>query len=188
MAKDLNRFYKKNLNKPFKAINKGKGSNYDPVTIADKKFEKFIRSKINKKYPSHSIVGEEFGKKETKSDYSWVIDPIDGTRSFVIGNPSWSNLVAVCYKGQPIFGLANFPELNKFYINKNTKEAFLFRDNKKTKLRSSKEKTISSKTSRKAFVFFRKYQHRYNLSFNKNIFLDQNCCPKKIRTRCHCAQ
>ena len=48
LAKDLNRFYKKNLNKPFKAINKGKGSNYDPVTIADKKFEKFIRSKINK--------------------------------------------------------------------------------------------------------------------------------------------
>ena len=142
LAKDLNRFYKKNLNKPFKAINKGKGSNYDPVTIADKKFEKFIRSKINKKYPSHSIVGEEFGKKETKSDYSWVIDPIDGTRSFVIGNPSWSNLVAVCYKGQPIFGLANFPELNKFYINKNTKEAFLFRDNKKTKLRSSKEKNF----------------------------------------------
>ena len=142
LAKDLNRFYKKNLNKPFKAINKGKGSNYDPVTIADKKFEKFIRSKINKKYPSHSIVGEEFGKKETKSDYSWVIDPIDGTRSFVIGNPSWSNLVAVCYKGQPIFGLANFPELNKFYINKNTKEAFLFRNNKKIKLRSSKEKNF----------------------------------------------
>ena len=42
LAKDLNRFYKKNLNKPFKAFNKGKGSNYDPVTIADKKFEKFI--------------------------------------------------------------------------------------------------------------------------------------------------
>ena len=81
LAKDLNRFYKKNLNKPFRAFNKGKGSNYDPVTIADKKFEKFIRSKINKKYPSHSIVGEEFGKKVTKSDYSWVIDPIDGTRS-----------------------------------------------------------------------------------------------------------
>ena len=66
LAKDLNKFYKKNLNKPFKAFNKGKGSNYDPVTMADKKFEKFIRSKINKKYPSHSIVGEEFGKKTNK--------------------------------------------------------------------------------------------------------------------------
>ena len=44
LAKDLNRFYKKNLNKPFKAINKGKGSNYDPVTIADKKFEKFVNN------------------------------------------------------------------------------------------------------------------------------------------------
>ena len=43
LARDLNKFYKKNLNKPFKAFNKGKGSNYDPVTLADKKFEKFIR-------------------------------------------------------------------------------------------------------------------------------------------------
>ena len=60
LAKDLNRFYKKNLNKPFKAFNKGKGSKYDPVTIADKKFEKFIRLKINKKYPSPIVISNNF--------------------------------------------------------------------------------------------------------------------------------
>ena len=105
------------MNKKFKAKNKGSDSNYDPVTIADKKFEKFIRTKISKRFPQHSIIGEEFGLKNKKSDYSWVIDPIDGTRSFVIGYPSWSNLIAFCYKNKPIMGLANFPILNKFYIN-----------------------------------------------------------------------
>ena len=142
LAIKLTKYYYSKLNKPFKVSNKLKGRGYDPVTNADKAFERFIRKEISNRYPSHQIKGEEFGEKKTKSDFTWVIDPIDGTRSFVIGNPSWSNLVAVCYKGQPIFGLANFPELNKFYINKNTKEAFLFRDNKKTKLRSSKEKNF----------------------------------------------
>ena len=116
LARDLNKFYKLKLNKKFKAKNKGSDSNYDPVTIADKKFEKFIRTKIINKFPKHSIIGEEFGLKNKKSDYSWVIDPIDGTRSFVIGYPSWSNLIAFCYKDKPIMGLANFPILNKFYI------------------------------------------------------------------------
>ena len=139
LAKDLNRFYKKNLNKPFKAFNKGKGSNYDPVTIADKKFEKFIRLKVNKKYPSHSIIGEEFGKKVTKSDYSWVIDPIDGTRSFVIGNPSWSNLVSLNYKDEPILGLANFPILKKYYFNISNNKAYVYENGKKRKIKVNKK-------------------------------------------------
>ena len=67
LARDLNRFYKLKLNKKFKAKNKGTESSYDPVTIADKKFEKFIRSKISRKFPSHSIIGEEFGIKNKNS-------------------------------------------------------------------------------------------------------------------------
>ena len=82
LAKDMTRFYYLKLNKPFKAINKSKGKGYDPVTKADRAFEKFIRTKILKKFPSHEIIGEEFGHKKTKSDFTWVIDPIDGTRSF----------------------------------------------------------------------------------------------------------
>ena len=137
LARDLNKFYKLKLNKKFKAKNKGTESSYDPVTIADKKFERFIRSKISRKFPNHSIIGEEFGIKNKKSEYTWVIDPIDGTRSFVIGYPSWSNLIALCYKDKPIMGLANFPILNKFYINQDEKTAFLFSGNKKIKLKSS---------------------------------------------------
>ena len=152
LARDLNKFYKLKLNKKFKAKNKGSDSNYDPVTIADKKFEKFIRTKISKKFPQHSIIGEEFGLKNKKSDYSWVIDPIDGTRSFVIGYPSWSNLIAFCYKNKPIMGLANFPILNKFYINQDSKKAFLFNGNKKIKLRSS-----NCKKFKYAKINYRKY-------------------------------
>ena len=117
LAKKLTNFYFSKLNKPFKVSNKLRGKGYDPVTSADKAFEKFIRSKISKRFPTHKIIGEEFGASKSKSDFSWVIDPIDGTRSFVIGNPTWSNLIGLNYKNQPIVGLANFPILKKYYIN-----------------------------------------------------------------------
>ena len=113
LAKELTRFYTSKLSKSFKVTNKLKGRGYDPVTSSDKAFERFIRSKITKKFPNHQIIGEQFGKKKSDSNYSWVIDPIDGTRSYVIGNPSWSNLISLNYKGDPILGLANFPELKK---------------------------------------------------------------------------
>ncbi|MDP6785274.1 MAG: inositol monophosphatase family protein, partial [Alphaproteobacteria bacterium] len=81
LAKDITKFYNLKLNKTFKTINKSKNKGYDPVTKADRAFEKFIRSKIQKKFPKHEIIGEEFGHKKSKSDFTWVIDPIDGTRS-----------------------------------------------------------------------------------------------------------
>ena len=84
LAKELTSFYYKKLDRPFKVINKSKKKGYDPVTLADKSFEKFIRSKINKKFPDHQIIGEELGYKKTKSDFTWILDPIDGTRSFIL--------------------------------------------------------------------------------------------------------
>ena len=135
LAKELTRFYNKKLSKSFQVTNKLKGRGYDPVTSSDKAFEKFIRSKITKKFPEHQIIGEEFGKKISKSEYSWVIDPIDGTRSYVIGNPSWSNLISLNYKGIPIIGLANFPLLKKYYINFNHKIAYKFENGKRKKIK-----------------------------------------------------
>ena len=135
LAKELTRFYNKKLSKSFQVTNKLKGRGYDPVTSSDKAFERFIRSKITKKFPGHQIIGEEFGKKISKSEYSWVIDPIDGTRSYVIGNPSWSNLISLNYKGIPIIGLANFPSLKKYYINFNHKIAYKFENGKRKKIK-----------------------------------------------------
>ena len=125
LARDLTNFYYKKLDKPFKVVNKLKGKGYDPVTSSDKAFEKFIRLKIKKKFPSHEIIGEEYGYKKTKSDFTWIIDPIDGTRSYVIGNPTWSNLISLNYKGSPILGLANFPKLKKYYYNISDKVAYV---------------------------------------------------------------
>ena len=135
LAKELTRFYNKKLSKSFQVTNKLKGRGYDPVTSSDKAFERFIRSKITKKFPEHQIIGEEFGKKISKSEFSWVIDPIDGTRSYVIGNPSWSNLISLNYKGIPIIGLANFPSLKKYYINFNHKIAYKFENGKRKKIK-----------------------------------------------------
>ena len=139
LAKDLTIYYYKNLNHPFKVINKSKTKGYDPVTKADRAFEKFIRLKIKKRFPKHQVIGEEFGKKESDSDYTWVLDPIDGTRSFIIGNPTWSNLISLNYKGKPVIGLANFPKLKKFYLNFSNKKAFVFENGKKRKLKVNKK-------------------------------------------------
>ena len=143
LAKDLTKFYYKKLNKPFKVINKAKNRGYDPVTLADKIFEKFIRKRINKRFPNHQVIGEEFGKKKSKSDYTWVLDPIDGTRSFIIGNPTWSNLISLNYKGTPVMGLANFPKLNKYYLNQTDKKAYVFEKGKKRKLIVNKKVSYS---------------------------------------------
>ena len=131
LAKELTHLYYSKLSKTFKVTNKSIGKGYDPVTTSDRAFEKFIRSKIKKKFPDHQIIGEEFGYKKTKSDFTWVIDPIDGTRSFVIGNPTWSNLISLNYKGYPILGLANFPVLKKYYLNYSDKTAYVFDRGKK---------------------------------------------------------
>ena len=139
LAKDLTSFYYSKLNKTFKVSNKLKGKGYDPVTTSDTAFEKFIRAKIKKNFPSHQIIGEEFGYKKSKSDFTWVIDPIDGTRSFVIGNPTWSNLISLNFKGYPILGLANFPALKKYYLNYSDKIAYVVHNGKRKKLSVNKE-------------------------------------------------
>ncbi len=139
LAKDLTKFYYLKLNKTFKVSNKLKGKGYDPVTTSDKAFEKFIRREIKKKFPTHQIIGEEFGYKKSKSNFTWVIDPIDGTRSFVIGNPTWSNLISLNFKGYPILGLANFPALKKYYLNYSDKVAYIFHNGKRKKLSVHKD-------------------------------------------------
>ena len=142
LANRLTKFYFLKLDKPFKVSNKLKGKGYDPVTNADMAFEKFIRKEISNKFPTHQIIGEEFKNKKTKSDFSWVIDPIDGTRSFVIGNPTWSNLISLNFRGIPILGLANFPILKKYYFNETDKVAFVCENGNKKRLRVNKKATF----------------------------------------------
>ena len=151
LAKDLTKFYYAKLDKPFKISNKMKGKGYDPVTTSDKAFEKFIRSKISKRFPDHQIIGEEYGHKNTKSEFSWVIDPIDGTRSYVVGNPSWSNLISLNFNGEPVLGLANFPKMKKYYLNVNKNTAYVFENNKKRKLKVNSKLNFANSKLAAAF-------------------------------------
>ena len=151
LAKKLTKFYYLKLNKPFKISNKLKGKGYDPVTTADKAFEKFIRKEINKKFPNHQIIGEEFGHQKSKSDFTWVLDPIDGTRSFVIGNPTWSNLISLNFKGEPVLGLANFPILKKYYLNTSNKVAYVIENGRKKKIQVNSKASFSNMKMSAAF-------------------------------------
>jgi myo-inositol-1(or 4)-monophosphatase len=139
LAKKLTKFYYSKLSGTFKVSNKLRGRGYDPVTTSDKAFEKFIRKEIKKRFPDHQVIGEEFGYKKTKSHFTWVIDPIDGTRSYVIGNPTWSNLISLNHKGVPVIGLANYPVLKKYYFNSSEKAAYVVDQGKKRKIKVNKK-------------------------------------------------
>ena len=80
-----------------------------PVTIADKKTELKIRELIEIKYPNHGILGEEFASSNIDSEYLWVIDPIDGTRSFIAGHKDFGTLIALLHNNKPVIGIINCP-------------------------------------------------------------------------------
>ena len=146
LPKKLNKLYFSKLKGRFKLNNKSKKkSGFDPVTNIDRAFELFLRKEILKNFPNDGIIGEEFGKRKTKSGYTWILDPIDGTRSFVIGSPTWSNLISVNYNKVPTLGLVNFPMLKKYYITGANHASYLVENNKYKKLRVAKD-TLFNKT------------------------------------------
>jgi len=92
---------------------------FSPVTIADKLAEEKMREIIAKEFPSHGIIGEEFGNNNSDAEYVWVIDPIDGTKSFISGALSFGTLIALLKNGRPIIGVINHPILNELLIGDN---------------------------------------------------------------------
>jgi len=145
LPKKINKVYFKKLRGKFKLNNKSNKKNgFDPVTNIDRALELFLRKEITKKFPKDGIVGEEFEAKKTKSGFSWILDPIDGTRSFIIGSPTWSNLVSINYNNEPILGLVNFPMLKKYYITGANKNSYLVENNKFKKLKVIKSKSLNS--------------------------------------------
>lgn len=91
---------------------KGTGERFDPVTEGDRAVELAIREAIQAHYPDHAILGEEHGAKSGNSPYRWVIDPIDGTRAFIIGMPSWGTLIGLEIDEKPTIGLMSQPFTN----------------------------------------------------------------------------
>ncbi|MBI1291554.1 histidinol phosphate phosphatase [bacterium] len=93
-------------------IDKADGS---PVTVADREAEQILRAAIEKAFPDHAILGEEFGRKEARngSPYTWYLDPIDGTKSFIHGVPMYSNLVGLLCEDRSVLGIINLPALGE---------------------------------------------------------------------------
>lgn len=86
-------------------------ADFSPVTQVDIEVEKRIRCLIEEKFPGHGIIGEEFGNSREDSPYQWVIDPIDGTKSFIAGYPVFTTLIALLDDGKPVIGLIDQPVL-----------------------------------------------------------------------------
>ena len=137
--RELNNLYKKKINVNYKTK---KDFQIDPVTKIDIFSEKIIRKNIKKYFPNHNIIGEEIKSKNNNSDYTWYIDPIDGTKSMIMGLPTWSNLIGLYKNDKCLISFANFPQLNKFYLAYD-KNCFLFKNNKKTKISSNKNSTFT---------------------------------------------
>src|SRR5262245_13855545 len=94
-------------------VDKGAAGAFDPVTEADKRAEQAMRDLIEQTYPRDGILGEEYGLKSGDSDFVWVLDPIDGTRAFIAGQPLWGTLIALEQNGKPVIGILDQPFLDE---------------------------------------------------------------------------
>lgn len=91
-----------------------------PVTIADRNAETVMRQLIEQAYPDHGIIGEEFGHINADAEFVWILDPIDGTKSFATSCPLFGTLIALRHNGQPVLGAINLPVLRKLLIGDGT--------------------------------------------------------------------
>ena len=95
---------------------KSRGGVFDPVTAADRAAEQAMRTLIRQKFPSHGVIGEEFGPERGDAEFVWVLDPIDGTKSFISGMPAWGTLIALTRAGHPVFGMVHQPFIGERFM------------------------------------------------------------------------
>ena len=91
-------------------------SDRTPVTAADRGAEELMRGMIRARFPSHGILGEEFGPENTEAEFVWVLDPIDGTRAFAAATPLFGTLIALLHRGQPVLGVIHQPVLRQLVV------------------------------------------------------------------------
>ena len=105
----LRRYFRAELD----VIRKGDES---PVTRADREAETAMRQLLSREVPEHGIIGEEHGVERADADFVWVLDPLDGTRAFVVGKPTFGTLIALAYKGKPVLGVIDMPLLDERWV------------------------------------------------------------------------
>ena len=157
-SKVILKYFRSNINIKSKKDN-------SPVTIADMRSEKLIRELIAKKYPNHGIMGEEYKNEKTNKEFIWVIDPIDGTRSFIAGHKDFGTLIALLHNKKPILGIINCPAQNERWqgtINRKT-----LYNGKITK--TSRVKKLKDCYSFTSGLYFesKEFRNMYNLLISK---------------------
>ncbi len=100
------------------------GRFFDPVTMADRNAESAMRKLINDNYPAHGIIGEEHGLEREDAEFVWVLDPIDGTRSFITGLPVWGTLIGLLRDGKPVLGMMAQPFTGERYSGDCTRSRY----------------------------------------------------------------
>jgi myo-inositol-1(or 4)-monophosphatase len=118
-------------------------ADWDPVTEADRGAERVIRQMIQEGYPAHGIEGEEYGSHQPESPYQWIIDPIDGTRAFVVGMPTWGTLIGLYHNGKPLLGVMSQPYVGETFVG-NPEGAWLIRNGNRTPLKVRPAETLAS--------------------------------------------
>src|ERR1700723_2846695 len=99
-----------------RAEDKSKGGVFDPVTEADRAAEVAMRRLIGQTFPAHGVIGEEYGQDRPDAEYVWVLDPIDGTKSFISGLPTWGTLIGLMHRGRPVYGMMAQPFTRERYF------------------------------------------------------------------------
>jgi inositol-phosphate phosphatase/L-galactose 1-phosphate phosphatase/histidinol-phosphatase len=92
------------------------GPIFDPVTDADREAEHVLRAMIHEAYPDHGVLGEEHGVHHAEGPWRWVLDPVDGTRAFMCGMPTWATLIALEHDGVPVLGVIDQPYTGERWV------------------------------------------------------------------------
>ena len=117
------------------AEDKGAGA-FDPVTEADREAERVIRTLIRARYPEHGVTGEEWPDETAAGPFTWSLDPVDGTRSFICRLPTWVTLIALLRDGAPALGLIDAPCLDETYVGFDSQAWMIWQD-ERTPIRTS---------------------------------------------------
>jgi myo-inositol-1(or 4)-monophosphatase len=120
---------------PLEVQNKLATGGFDPVTRADREVETFIREAIGRRFPAHGIIGEEHGQAAGSDAWEWIIDPIDGTRSYISGSVAWGTLIGIVHDQRPVAGVVHVPFTRETFAG-SAAGAWLRRDGERTALRT----------------------------------------------------
>jgi len=121
---------------PIDVENKLAGRGYDPVTVADRAAETVIRDAVRRAYPGHGLLGEEHGYEQGSEAWTWVIDPIDGTKSFVLGHLHWATLIALNDGTRPVVGVTYQPFVGEAFLAAHGGDAWWQRGSERRRLRT----------------------------------------------------